>query len=181
MTCAITLRTQRKELNDSPHVNENVSVSQRVSKACCARWRSRYWNPIHFWRPLATLEPSGACWRRSPNRPPTDPQFREFGILAETNHGNIWKQIGNKSETNRKHMETYANMRTTINRHQTTCPHCPNCSTDRYCILSALHIFAYLCIMATAHRPGTTTPAALGNSLSCSFAPVARPEKHGAC
>ena len=45
--------------------------------------------------------------------------------------------------------------------------------------------FAYLCI--SLHHvnpwpwltfwPGMTTPVALGNSLSCSFAPVARPDK----
>ena len=141
MTCAITLRTQRKELNDSPHVNENVSVSQRVSKACCARWRSRYWNPIHFWRPLATLEPSGACWRRSPNRPPTDLQFREFGILAETNHGDKSETYGNIWNI-WKHMEHMQLQSIDIRPHAHTAQTAVLTGTVSFQLCISLHIFA---------------------------------------
>lgn len=117
MSCDMLWRTGKGQPKGQRLSLKHVSVSLWAS-----RWRSRYWNPIHFWRPLATLEPSGAFWRRLPSQTPSLESLESWESL--------WKR-----EQMMETCEPY-------HGHQTICPHCNTLPKLRYCILSALHIFA---------------------------------------
>ena len=159
MTWAVTCYDELAKVNAK--VNDSQCMSQWAFVAFCARWRSRYWNPIHFWRPLATLEPSGAFWRL-PSQTPSLESLESWESL--------WKR--------EQKMETCEPQWT---------PDHPHCNTlpKLRCILSALHIFASCESMALAYLLARNDNSSrFGKFIELQFrtsGKVRQMEKHGAC